>query len=424
MATFHNPQINPFAVPQVFGDGNVQSSYLFNNYYVEFNPAWWRKAVNEAQQYSNLVYLDMMYSWCLQSSPFLVSQINKRIIPLYKRQFALKRNGVIDQELTDKYIVNSRWFKKYIRAIVMSEFYGVQVISVNPDTEEVITFPLRNIDIFNKAIREQTYEYNRIVNIADFDNMFYFQPESDQDFKLGMLQSISRAMIGIVEMYNNWAVLGKRYSFPMTTVGYMANSDAAKEEAVNVAKNIDLMSTPLIPFRNDNLNGNPVYQIEIKPVPTQSYADAFRVFKEYISEYRSEIMQLITGGTLLGATEKNTNSEQLANIHMNLFNDITDSDSDLARLQYNNKDNMLKLSRLFKDKRLAEATLVEIPDDTVSLEVFSKVGETLSKMGMRFTPESMRKVGMSDVDVDAAWNGTSWVQGIMDKVNGLFAKKK
>lgn len=37
-------------------------------------------------------------------------------------------------------------------------------------------------------------------------------------------------------------------------------------------------------------------------------------------------MQLVTGGTLLGATEKNTNSEQLASIHMELYQDIIADD--------------------------------------------------------------------------------------------------
>lgn len=113
-------------------------------------------------------------------------------------------------------------------------------------------------------------------------------------------------MIGIVEVFTNWQILGKRYSFPMTTIGYDANNPEAKKAARMVAENLDMLTIPLIPKTVDafSAGGKTSYSVEVNPIPTQTTADAFRVFKEYIIEYRSEIMQLVTGGTLLGATEK------------------------------------------------------------------------------------------------------------------------
>ena len=156
-----------------------------------------------------------------------------------------------------------------------------------------------------------------VVNVDEYDNIFFFRPETDQDFGMGLLQPISRAMIGIVEAYNNWSILGKRFSYPTMVIGFDNNNTIAQQFASELARKGDIMETPIIPFFYDSATGGKSkYMVEVNPVQTQSYPDAFRVFKEYISEYRSEIMQLVTGGTLLGATEKNTNSAQLASIHM------------------------------------------------------------------------------------------------------------
>lgn len=400
MAEFHFPKINPFQVPQQVGSDGIVSNYLFNNYYMEYTPAKWRQAVDRAIQYSDLTLLDTIYSYSIQSSSFLESQINKRLIPLYKRNFAFEVNGKIDKKLTDEHIKHSWWFRKFMRYIFLSKFYGVKLFQLDPAKRELIDFPLRNIDIFNKALRFGTYQYYSVINADDYDNLFYFQPDTDQDFKLGLLQPISRAMIGIVQMFVNWEVLGRRYSFPLTTIGYNANSTENKNMARTVAQNLDMMTVPLIPFRSEYGNaGKSIYSIEVNPVHTEMQSDAFRVMKEYVIEYRSEIMQLVTGGTLLGATEKNTNSENLAEIHMQLYYDILDTDTREGLEMFNRPEVTQKLAKLLKEPRLAGAKLVEVPDKTVTSKLFVEVGNMMAKQGLQYSPESFEKVGLEASDI-------------------------
>lgn len=400
MADFHFPNINPFQVPQKVGSDGIESNYLFNNYYMDYTPAKWRQAVDRAIQYSDLTLLDTIYSYSLQSSPFLESQINKRLIPLYKRNFAFEVNGKIDKKLTEEHITNSWWFRKFMRYIALSKFYGVKLFQVDPEKRELLDFPLRNIDIFNKALRLGTYQYYSIINAKDYDNLFYFQPDTDQDFKLGLLQPISRAMIGIVQMFVNWELLGKRYSFPLTTIGYNANNAENKNMAKLVAQNLDMMTIPLIPFRSEYGNaGRSIYAIEVNPVQTQTQSDAFRVMKEYVIEYRSEIMQLVTGGTLLGATEKNTNSENLAEIHMQMYRDILDTDTRENLEQFNRPEVTQKLAKLLKTPRLADAKLVEIPDKTVTSKLFVEVGDMMARQGLQYSEKSFEKVGLETSDI-------------------------
>lgn len=426
MATFHNPSINPFQIPQSVGGGGIKSGYLPNNYNQSYTPTWWSMARHQALQYSDLTYLDILFGWCMQSSPFLASQVQKRTMPMRKRDFAFFVNGKEDKRMTAKYITNSIWFKDYIENIILSKFYGVRCFVLDKNKNNKITsFPLRNIDIFNKGLRKVTYAYSEVVNAKDYDNMFFFEPSEDQDTRLGLLLPISRMLMGIMEAYNNWSVVGLRFSYPMTTIGFMDNNPDAKAIAEEISNNLNPMSTPLLPFRNDMPSGGKsTYQVEVNSVTTQSYPDAFRVYKELINECRSEIMQLITGGTLLGATEKNTNSEQLATIHMNMYNDILEADLDFVLSQFNAGDNLTKLARYFGDDRLMIAELREIPNNTIPVDKFVKIGDILSKMGMRFDKSVMAKVGLNESDINPSTNHKSWMKETTNKLGAILGITK
>lgn len=423
MATFNTPKIQPYDAFRAVGTKNLRSKYIPNNYFVEFTPSWWRMAVDNAINYSDLTNLDVLYSWCVQSSPFLVSQINKRLIPVAKTNFAFTNvDGSINDEITQQ-ITRTKWFKKLIRARLLSKFYGVKVVGINVEKDTLVDYPLRNIDIINRAVRDQTYGIEQVAVVDRFDNMFFMQPETDQDFKLGMLQPISRAMIGIIEAYNNWSVTSATYSYPRTTVGYIDGNAHCKTIAEEIANNLDPLDVPILPFKQSLDDKGNVYQVEIKPLQTQSYPDAFRVYKEYIDSWRQEIMQLVTGGTLLGATEKNTNSEQLAQIHMGLYQDICDDDNRDILNFFNEEGVVEKLSRLLGIPELAYMRLIEVPDTSITLDKFEKVGRILSSQGMQFSPEVMRKIGMEPSDINQKVRNNNWTD-IKIQTQSALAKIK
>lgn len=426
MAQFHEPNIQPFNPFRKIGPPNLQSRYIPNQYYIDFTPAWWRAAIDNAINYSDLTYLDTLYSWCVQSSPFLVSQINKRLIPIEKRTFLIaNKDGVVNEALT-KSITNTKWFRKLIRAILLSRFYGVKVVGIDVKNDELIDFPMRNIDIVNKAIRSQTYDVENVAELNRIDNFFFIQPDDSQDFKLGMLQPISRAMIGIVEAYNNWSAVSALYSYPRTTIGYLEGNEEIKTQAENLAVNFDPFAIPLIPFRQSLDDKTNVYQMEVKPQQTQMYPDAFRVYKEFIESYRAEVMQLVTGGTLLGATEKNTNSEQIASIHMSLYEDLLRSDVRLVLEFFNFNDTFIKLATLLGIEDLKGAQLIEAPDKTITIDTFERVGKILASQGMAYSPNILEKIGMEATDIDDNARNNNWGnkhlqdESLWTKIKSLF----
>ena len=66
MAKFHQPDINPIQIPYDVGLTGIKSEYLPNYYDFRFTPRFWRDAYNRAMNYSDMTYLDTLYSWvCL-----------------------------------------------------------------------------------------------------------------------------------------------------------------------------------------------------------------------------------------------------------------------------------------------------------------------------------------------------------------------
>lgn len=407
---FHRPQINTFQIPQPYPEQSssmVTSKYLANNYYIDFDPAWWRAAIDRAQLYSDLSYIDAMYSWCVQSSPFLVSLMDKRMRPFLKNKFVIKKpNGEVWQEITD-FVTKAEWFTDMKRAMLLSLFYGVQIISIDIANENSVNYPIRNIDIFNKGLREGTFQYESIVNVNEYDNMFYFQPFKEQDFKLGLLQQVSRVMISMIKAGNDWQMANENYAYPMKVIEYSNDNDEAKAVAFELAKSPSPAVIPVTSFTATLDKRDVVPNLNIRPVNTQMYPEAFRSFKEIMDKYESYIMQLILGGTLLGATEKNTNSEQLAEIHLGLFDEILEGDNEIA-IRLLNEQVIVKLSRLLGIPQLAYCTFEKLPDQSIDIRKFKVVGDVIAKMGMRFRPEILTKVGMEPNDIDTSVQNNSW----------------
>lgn len=401
---FHPPKVNPYSVPQSWPNekmqGVVTSKYLFNNYYIEFTPAWWRSAIDRALQYSDLTYLDTLYSWCMQSSPFLMSLINKRLLPAQKMELAIERpNGTVWRSLSDAFHV-SNVRRDMISGMLMSVFNGSTIMSIQLDRDETTQYPIRNYDIFNRALRSMTYQYNDVVNVDDYDNMFYFSPRSEENLKLGLLQQISRVMISMIKAGNDWAAANEQYAYPTVVMEYANNSDDAKRVAFEYAQGRSPGTYPVTSFTPNLRDGaQPVPDLRITPVNTQMYPESFRSYKEIMDKYESYIMQLVLGGTLMGATEKNTNSEQLAEIHLGMYEDILTSDRRMILSMFNDRKNMRKLSRLLGLPELERCRFVELPDKSVSLNIFRIAGDVAAKQGLRFSEDTFQKIGMESKDI-------------------------
>lgn len=415
MAKFHQPEINPIQIPYDVGLTGIKSEYLPNYYDFRFTPRFWRDAYNRAMNYSDMTYLDTLYSWVVQSSPFVVSQMDKRIVPLMNHEFVIRNaDGSVDERATSM-IIPTKWFRFLVKSYGMSLFYGIRVPQIDIDNDMVTDFPLRNIDIKNRAVRSMTYDYDSVADINDYANIFYIQPNDDQDSMFGMLLQISRAMIDVQQSYMNWSIFATRSSYPRTTLGYNAGDEQNKNLAYNLARTLDDPTAVLIsPYESNKYNkGERMYNVEMKTDMTNAAPEAFRTFKENIMNRYSEIMQLVTGGTLLGSTEKNTNSENLVEAHLQLYEDKKREDLTGCLSAFRNIF-MPKLRWLIDGVDLEGRYVDVIPDRSIPIERFKVISDAASKQGIRLSNSFFERVGLDKKDFNPKIRNKSWVSSVLN----------
>jgi hypothetical protein len=375
--------------------------------------------------YSDMTYLDTLYSWVVQSSPFVVSQMDKRIVPLMNHEFVIRNaDGTVDDEATGR-ICTTKWFKFLVRSYGMSLFYGIRVPQIDIENDRVADFPLRNIDIKNRAVRSMTYDYDQVADIDEYANTFFIQPYDEQDFMFGMLLQISRAMIDIQQSYMNWSIFATRSSYPRTTLGYQAGNETSKNLAQSLARQLDNPTAILIsPYESNKYNkGERMYNVEMKSDMINAAPEAFRTFKENIMSRFSEIMQLVTGGTLLGSTEKNTNSENLVEAHLQLYEDKKKEDISGCLTAFRTIY-MPKLRRLISNVDLSDKYVDIIPDKTISMEKFKVITDAASKQGIRLSRSFFERVGLDKSDFNPKVQNKSWYSSAMAKIGDIFSKEK
>ena len=375
--------------------------------------------------YSDMTYLDTLYSWVVQSSPFVVSQMDKRIVPLMNHEFVIRNaDGTVDDDATSR-ICTTKWFKFLVRSYGMSLFYGIRVPQIDIENDRVADFPLRNIDIKNRAVRSMTYDYDQVADIDDYANTFFIQPNDDQDFMFGMLLQISRAMIDIQQSYMNWSIFATRSSYPRTTLGYQAGNETSKNLAQSLARQLDNPTAILIsPYESNKYNkGERMYNVEMKSDMINAAPEAFRTFKENIMSRFSEIMQLVTGGTLLGSTEKNTNSENLVEAHLQLYEDKKREDIN-GCLSAFRTIYMPKLRRLISNIDLSGKYVDIIPDKSITMEKFKIISDAASKQGIRLSRAFFERVGLDKSDFNPKVQNKSWYSSAMAKIGDIFNKEK
>lgn len=223
MTIWNTPQIDPYYIPKSVGTGVVKSKYLINYYDTPYTAKYWRDAIDRAINYSDLYYYGVLQSWAIQSSPFLVSLLDKRYVPAQKNFYALAKYGEMSRidDKFSKYFTQTNIFKQLVcRAPLNAKIRGVAGKQIDIEKDIVTDFPMRNIDMFNRAIRYMTFDIQSVAKFDDYDNMFYFEASPEEDYKLGLMQEITRAIIEIVNSYRNWGILTGRYSYPRYTIGY------------------------------------------------------------------------------------------------------------------------------------------------------------------------------------------------------------
>lgn len=393
------PWQNPYNYLNFQGVTGARIQALPPDYHFELTMDTWWSAVQRARLFSDYTGLDALYSYVLKSSTLVRSAVDKRLRPLKSRTFAVFIGDKENERLT-KRIADEPFIRELIYQKGLANFTYARVVGVGRDMGTYV-YPLRNLDTVNRAVRKMTYNIGNIYYVRNHVNLFWMQTPYHSEDTLGLLEPVCRDYINMCNAQNNWQTASQFLAYQQMVM-YFENGDEKMENAAVIgAKQVGLGKVIVSGKTTDEQTGKVIKDLELENVYGGASADTFRIFKENIEQLRGSIMQLILGSSLLGMSEKNTNSERLVRAHLKLFRDITEADAIDVQDWFNIRENRIKIAYLLDEPELARddckfrvkpANYIDIGD----IEAYTKM---LKDLNMTPTEGFVVKTGLSVNDV-------------------------
>lgn len=388
---------NPYNILSRQGVSGAKTVVLPQNFQFDLSMDTWWSAVNRARLFSDFTGLDALYSYTMKSSTIIRSAIDKRLRPLKTRTFGVYINGKENERLTEV-LKDSPLVRSLIYQKGLSNFTYARVVGVEKD-EEIYVYPLRNLDVPNKAVKAETYDTQGKWRVDNHVNLFWLQTEYDSEDTLGLLEPIARDYINMVNSQNNWQTASKFLAYQQMMM-YYENGDEEMEKAAKEAAAMVGLGQVIVSGKvTDEVSGKVQKNLELENVYGSAAADTFRIFKENIEQLRASIMQLVLGSSLLGMSDKNTNSERLVRAHLKLFRDICESDAIEVQDWLNKRVNLAKLAYILNEPELVNAKLKVKPSNYIDIGDVDTFSKMLKDLGLHPTSNFIEKAGLDVTDV-------------------------
>ena len=388
---------NPYNILNYQGVSGAQVRAFPQNYQFPLDMDTWWSAVIRAREFSDFVGLDALYSYVMKSSTIVRSAVDKRLRPLKSRTFGVYINGVEDKRLTEV-VKESSFVRELIYQRGLANFTYARVVGVDKDGQTFV-YPLRNLDVLNKAVRKQTYNVDDIFYVKNHVNLFWMQTNYKSEDTLGLLEPVSRDVINMFNAQNDWQTASQFNAYQQMVMYYEDGDEKMLDAAKQAASQVGLGTVIVSGKTTDEVTGKSLKNLELENVYGSATADTFRTFKENIEQLRASIMQLILGSSLLGMSDKNTNSERLVRAHLKLFRDITEADAMDVQDWFNQKEVKVKLAYLLNEPAIESCTFKVKPSNYIDIgdvDVYTKMIKDLS---LSPTEDFIEKVGLSKNDV-------------------------
>ncbi len=388
---------NPYNLLNREGVTGARNIVLPNNYNFELDMDTWWSAVTRARQYSDFTGLDALYSYIMKSSTLVRAAIDKRLRPLRIRDFNVLVNGKVDEKLTKKFARNTMT-SELIYQKGLANFTYARVIGVDKE-QETYVYPLRNLDIPNRAVKGQTYDTKGKWRVKNHVNLFWLQTKYKSEDTLGLLEPIARDYINAVNAQNNWQTASQFLAYQQMMMYYENGDEKMQQAAEEAAENIGVGKVVVAGQTTDEVSGDVVKDLLLENVGTGTSGDTFRIFKENIDSLLENIALVVLGSSLLMKTAKNTNSERLVRAHLKGFNEVVEIDALDVEDWLNKDENKKKFAYLLKEPSLVNATFEAQPLNTLDVGEIDIYADFFDKMGITPTDAFIRKIGLNEKDV-------------------------
>lgn len=388
---------NPYDLLLKQGVAGARNVVLPNNYSFELTMDTWWSAVNRARLYSDFTGLDALYSYVMKSSTLVRAAIDKRLRPLRQRTFSVSINGTEDERLTKIFgtdpLINELIYQKGL-----ANFTYARVIGVDKDKETYV-YPLRNLDVVNKAVKSQTHDSQGTWFVKSHVNLFWLQTSYQSEDTLGLLEPICRDYINAMRSQNNWQTASQFLAYQQMMM-YYENGDENMEKAAEVAAaKVGIGEVIITGQTTDEVTGKVIKDLDLQNVGGGNSGDLFRIFKENIDSLYENIALVVLGSSLLMKTAKNTNSERLVRAHLRGFNEIVETDALDVQIWLNKEENKKKFAYLLGEPALLNASFKAKPLNNIDVGEIDSFTEFFDKMQLKPTDAFIRKIGLNRNDI-------------------------
>jgi len=312
------------------------------------------------------LYKDAMLDNHLQGA------IQQRILRVVNKIAVFKDAEGKQDDVRSKQI-NKKWFRHAMRKAMESKFYEYSMFLISDFTSgsirKVIDIPRENIIPEKGLLLKEAHNPSGVaIRYEDFSNFLIFIQLSPD--KGGILERIAPMTIYKRHSWASWDEFEQIFGVPIRIAKTMINTKKHKDE---LQEWLQMMGTASYGIFDKQT------EIEIKE---NQKTDSFNVFDKKIERINKEMSKGIVGQTM---TMDDGSSKSQADVHLQVFQDITDAD--IADVQdWINDDFIPVLRNLGFD--IPEGYTVELQaKKNVKASEKIKEDSELLKYGYNLTPE-------------------------------------
>lgn len=237
---------------------------------------------------------------------------NSRLLRVSNKELVLKSaDGVID--IKKSALFQTRWIRDLIKGAMESNLYGYSVFfceNLNSPDRRLIEIPRENIiPERGVVLKNPLNPSSETINLKDFPNHFIYIELGPNS--VGMLERIAPMTIYKRHSWASWDEFEQIFGMPLRIARTAIQTKTHKDE---LQQWLELMGTASYAIFDKQTD------VEIKEANNR---DAFNVFYQKIQGINKEISKGVVGQTM---TSEDGSSQSQANVHMEIFNDITDAD--------------------------------------------------------------------------------------------------
>lgn len=271
------------------------------------------EAAKSIDFYSRVRLYDMYESALLDL--WLSGIINKRLIGVSRIPVEFRRDGKPDEAVNRQ--IRSPWFRKFVKDVLMSKFWGFAAFQFFKDDKGWITYeniPYKHYDPVRRQILKMQSD-NEGVPIEAWPNTLVV---CDDPRGLGMLAELVPMVLYKRGNFGDWAQFCQIFGMPIREYTYDAGDEEARKRLIQDARTQGGNAVYIHP-KESSLN-------IIESSNKSGTVDLYNTFKEACN---TEMSVRVLGNTLT-TDSKATGTQALGTVHQDEENAIKEDDRDFV----------------------------------------------------------------------------------------------